>query len=147
MGTNGTGGLPPATARANSGVRVLSKEECLALLRSHRLGRLALSVDDQPHIFPVNYLYEETSVVIRTAPGLKLDHGPLRAVAFEIDDASPNGDWGWSVVVLGPCFDLTDTIDKRSERLLELPVRPWAPGAREHCLSVLARHVSGRAFG
>jgi uncharacterized protein len=143
----------PGTAGARveedpgNGLRVLDDDECIELLTRHRLGRLAFIVEEQAVIFPVNYVYDGTSVVIRTAPGFKLEEAPFRAAAFEIDDANPEGNWGWSVMVQGPCFDVTDAIDERSERLKALPVQPWAPGAREHWLSVLARHISGRAFG
>lgn len=147
MGTErGRGSAHPEVGE-DAELRTLDDEECIVLLRSHCLGRLAFTVDDQPHVFPVNYLFEDKSVVIRTAPGLKLDQAPLRPVAFEIDDASSDGTWGWSVVVEGPCINLTDCVDGWSERLRGLPVQPWAPGARGHWIGVYARRLSGRAFG
>lgn len=128
-------------------LRVLSDEECVDLLKGHHFGRLAFAVDGRATIFPVNYLYDEASVVVRTAPGLKLDEAPLRGAAFEIDDASPDGSWGWSVVVQGPCYDVTSARDHLSERLRQLPLLPWAPGARAHWLRIAADQITGRAFG
>jgi nitroimidazol reductase NimA-like FMN-containing flavoprotein (pyridoxamine 5'-phosphate oxidase superfamily) len=129
------------------GLRVLTYDECVTLLRRHRFGRLALGVQGWPAILPVNYLYDGTSVVIRTAPGAKLDEAPMTAVAFEIDDADRFGHWGWSVLVQGPAFDITMSGDELSEHLRDLPVRPWAPGARDHWLKIAAVRISGRAFG
>ncbi|HLG92130.1 MAG TPA: pyridoxamine 5'-phosphate oxidase family protein [Acidimicrobiales bacterium] len=134
-------------APGQEGLRVLDEEECLARLAAGRLGRLAVAVGDQPHIFPVNYLYQKRSVVVRTAPGLKLEEANLSAVAFEIDEAAEDGSWGWSVVVMGPCLDVSTSLDRLSGELRKLPLQPWAPGAREHWLRIPVRQVSGRAFG
>src|ERR1700694_5054628 len=136
-----------STSAPGDGLRVLSDDECVDLLRRHRFGRVALGIDGWPAILPVNYLYDGTSVVIRTAPGAKLDQAPLTAVAFEIDDADRYGHWGWSVLVQGPAFDVTLSIDELSEHLRELPVRPWAPDARDQWLKVAAVRINGRPFG
>jgi len=56
----------------------------------------------------VNYIFEEPNVVIRTAPGAKLEFAPMTGVAFEVDDAVPGGEWGWSVLVQGPALDITE---------------------------------------
>ena len=129
------------------GMEVLSTEECLALLRSHSFGRLALAVRGAPLILPVNYVFEEPSIVIRTAPGTKLEHAPLTTVAFEVDETSTDGRCGWSVVVQGPAFDITEAIDEYSTALRRLPVEVWAPGEKAHWLKIAARSVTGRCFG
>lgn len=133
--------------RGAATMQTLSTEECLALLQSRHFGRLGFVSDDAPVILPVNYLFEEPSIVIRTGSGAKLDDTPLTMVAFEIDDADPAGTWGWSVMVQGPAFDITDSIDQYSGSLRHLPVDPRAPGEKHHWLKVTARHVSGRLFG
>ena len=65
-------------------------------------------------------------------------------VAFAAD---PAGRWGWSVVVQGPAFDITDSPDEHSIALRRLPVEPWAPEARSHWLRITATTVQGRRFG
>src|SRR6266513_3895225 len=92
----------PSSGPPADGLEVLETSECVRLLESHRVGRIAFAHEDWPLILPVNYVYEEPSVVIRTGPGAKLEDAPMRAVAFEIDDFDPEGTWGWSVVVQGP---------------------------------------------
>jgi nitroimidazol reductase NimA-like FMN-containing flavoprotein (pyridoxamine 5'-phosphate oxidase superfamily) len=126
---------------------VLTNAECELLLRQHRFGRLALSLESWPAILPVNYLYDGSSIVIRTAPGGKLEEGPLTTVAFEIDGADRFGHWGWSVLVQGPLFDITSSADELSDNLRKLPVRPWVPGAHDHWLKLSVVRMSGRAFG
>src|SRR5690349_18234784 len=125
------------------GLRELSEAECRRLLGRHRLGRIAFEIDGCPAILPVNYLFDGNGVVIRTAPGAKLDEATLRNVAFEIDDADRYGHWGWSVLVQGEAFDVTTSIDSVSEQARQLPVRPWAPGAREHWLRVTLTKIAG----
>jgi len=127
---------------------VLDDQECLALLAGHHLGRLGfVSADGWPVILPVNYGFEEPSIVVRTGAGTKLDDIPLTMVAFEVDAADPGGAWGWSVLVQGPAFDITDSVDEYSDSLRHLPVDPRAPGDRPHWLKVSARRLSGRRFG
>jgi nitroimidazol reductase NimA-like FMN-containing flavoprotein (pyridoxamine 5'-phosphate oxidase superfamily) len=149
MTRHGERETPGRSVEADSGgeLRVLREDECASLLRGARLGRLAFAVGGQTSIFPVNYLYDGTSIVMRTAPGFKLQEAPMRAAAFEIDDAGPDGTWGWSVVAQGPCYDISSSMDDISEQLRELPLRPWAPGAREHWLRIAPHQITGRAFG
>jgi nitroimidazol reductase NimA-like FMN-containing flavoprotein (pyridoxamine 5'-phosphate oxidase superfamily) len=129
------------------GLDVLEPWECITLLARHHLGRLAFWGPTWPVVLPVNYVFEEPSLVIRTAPGAKLEWAPARPVAFEVDDADPAGAWGWSVLVQGPAFDITEATGPYSARLRELGVTPWAPGRREHWLKVSAVELSGRRFG
>jgi nitroimidazol reductase NimA-like FMN-containing flavoprotein (pyridoxamine 5'-phosphate oxidase superfamily) len=129
------------------GLELLSNEECRALLTGHHLGRLGLVSDGWPVILPVNYVFEDPSIVVRTGPGTKLDDSPLTNVAFEIDAADPAGAWGWSVLVQGPAFDISDALDELSGALRHLRVEPHAPGDKPHWLKVTARRITGRRFG
>ena len=128
-------------------LEVLTEAACLQLLTDGHLGRLGFLDDGWPVILPVNYVFQEPSIVVRTGPGTKLEDTPLTMVAFEIDAADPEGAWGWSVLVQGPAFDITDSVDEYSDALRRLPVLPRAPGEKPNWLKVSARRVSGRRFG
>jgi nitroimidazol reductase NimA-like FMN-containing flavoprotein (pyridoxamine 5'-phosphate oxidase superfamily) len=127
-------------------IEILSEEECLALLRSHDLGRVALTDHGQPLIFPVNYASDDRAVVFRTAPGMKLSEAPMSRVAFEIDEVDAAAGTAWSVLVQGVAYEITDALDSLSERLRQLVVEPMAPGERHHWVAVMRREVSGRRF-
>lgn len=127
-------------------VEVLSEDECRRLLTGENLGRIAIVVDGRPHIFPVNYAFDEGVVVFRTSPGLKLERGPLTAVAFEVDHVDQASGVAWSVVVQGTAHEITDAIDPLSERLRQLHVHPAAPGERREWMGVYATSISGRRF-
>lgn len=135
-------GLTPASAN----VLTLSQEDCWSLLRSHNLGRLAIVIEGRPRIFPLNYAAGEDTVVFRTEPGAKLQHGPGSAACFEIDDYDQRTSMAWSVTVVGVLKDITDATDERSRGLRRLAVAPVAPGPKLHWLALNADEVSGRSF-
>lgn len=124
----------------------LSEEECLELLRSRRLGRVAVTVRGQPLIFPVNYAADDRAVVFRTAPGMKLSEAPMSRVAFEIDEVDTAAGAAWSVMVRGVAYEITETMDRLSERLRTLVVQPMAPGERRNWVAVMRHEISGRRF-
>jgi nitroimidazol reductase NimA-like FMN-containing flavoprotein (pyridoxamine 5'-phosphate oxidase superfamily) len=138
---------PVESSGASTDLEILEREECLRLLGDHHFGRIAFLGTSWPVILPVNYLFDEPSLLIRTGPGDKLDFAPMAGVAFEVDDADPAGAWGWSVLAQGPAFDITESTDAYSERLRSLAVSPWAPGRRDHWLKISVVSVSGRRFG
>jgi uncharacterized protein len=125
----------------------LDSAQSLRLLRSHHLGRVAFAHESWPVILPVNYAFDEPTIVIRTSPGAKVTSAPFHMAAFEVDDSDPAGRWGWSVLAQGPVFEITDSLDDRSVFLRSLLVTPAAPGRRDRWLAISALHLSGRAFG
>lgn len=86
--------------------RDLGREECLALLARHQVGRLAFSRRDQVDIEPIGYVHDDGWLYGRTQPGTKLEvltHN--RWVAFEVDEVRGPFDWA-SVVVKGGFYVL-----------------------------------------
>ena len=62
------------------------EDSCWGYLDTAEVGRLATSVNDQPEVFPVNYVVDGQSIVFRTAAGSKLeDIVTNNRVAFEAD--------------------------------------------------------------
>lgn len=84
--------------------RDLDREECLALLARHNVGRLALSHRDRVDLMPIHYVHEDGWLYGRTAAGTKLEtvvHN--RWVAFEVDEIRALFDWQ-SVVIKGGLY-------------------------------------------
>jgi len=128
-------------------VEILSDAECVKLLRSHDLGRIAVvDRDVRPLIFPINYFFDEGVVVFRTAPGTKLDLAPGAHVGFEIDSWDTHQGVGWSVLVKGIAHDITQPRGALTGRMRFWPVHPVAPGSREHWVAIRANEISGRRF-
>jgi nitroimidazol reductase NimA-like FMN-containing flavoprotein (pyridoxamine 5'-phosphate oxidase superfamily) len=125
----------------------LSHELCEALLASGSTGRLAVVVDGQPHIVPVNYVADGATIVFRTAPGTVLTESSLRRVAFEVDGIDAGRRSGWSVTVHGYGRDITDALDPESEQLRSLHLDCWAPEGRDRWFKIVPGAVTGRYLG
>jgi nitroimidazol reductase NimA-like FMN-containing flavoprotein (pyridoxamine 5'-phosphate oxidase superfamily) len=92
-----------------NGLEVLSREECLRLLGTAVLGRVAVSTAALPTILPVNFRFDGRQVLIRTGRGTKLDAATRNAVvAFEVDEVDGPFDWR-SVVAHGTVYVLENS--------------------------------------
>jgi nitroimidazol reductase NimA-like FMN-containing flavoprotein (pyridoxamine 5'-phosphate oxidase superfamily) len=125
----------------------LTRERCLDLLRSEEVGRLAVVVGGRPDIMPVNYLLDGDGVVIRTAEGTKLKAASGAPVAFEVDEVDRDGRSGWSVVIHGIAHEIQSLgREELTERLMALPVDPWAGGDKPFLLRIAPLSITGRAI-
>ena len=124
-------------------VTPLTEEESWAQLSSMALGRLAISVSGQPDIFPVNFVVQRRTILIRTAEGTKLAAAMTNGqVAFEVDDH--NVEQAWSVVVKGRAKVLmyADEIAE-AERA---QVIPWTATVKRRFLRITPISITGRRF-
>ena len=125
-----------------AGLEVLDEEECLGLLAGASLGRVGLTIGGIPAIFPVNYCWHDGQVAFCTDPGTKLRRATEHeVVAFEVDQIEPMLRSAWSVLVVGPAREVVDPVVVRLIR--EQRVRPWAPGPRDHVVTIYPAFVSG----
>lgn len=138
--------MSDAEDRSDIGVRqieALSVDDCLALLASATLGRVAFVHDDAPHLVPVNYLLHEGSVVFRTTYGTTLDSVSAGArVAFEVDRIDEQTHAGWSVIIAGKAEEIW--LPEEIEAATRLPITPWAPGDRKHYVRIFPSAITGR---
>lgn len=125
-------------------LEVLSEADCTALLESNHLGRIAVLFDGAPVIFPVNYVYSQGRVGIRTDPGTKLVGAAQGPVAFEIDAVDEGSRTGWSVLVKGTGYDVTDSVDLVSVHVRRFPVDTWVPGAKSRWIRIEPGSITGR---
>jgi nitroimidazol reductase NimA-like FMN-containing flavoprotein (pyridoxamine 5'-phosphate oxidase superfamily) len=127
----------------------LDEAECLRLISSAGVGRLAYVGRYGPTILPVNYAMHEGTIVFRTAHDSPTDED-LRTgiadaeykVAFEIDELDPALREGWSVLVQGAVHHVTSEAERAS--VLEAGVEPWAGGVRELFLRIRPTRITGR---
>ncbi len=123
--------------------RELTRSECFELLANEHLGRVAVTDDRGPVVFPVNFVLDRHTVVFRTEAGTKL-HAASRGsrVCFEVDGTDLAAHTRWSVIVRGEITEVTDRAELA--RLRELPLRVWGPGARNHYVRILPAQLTGR---
>ena len=124
-------------------IDTLSVDECLDLLASASLGRIAFVHEESPHVVPVNYLLHAGTVMFRTSYGTTLDTIAAGArVAFEVDRIDEQTHAGWSVIVSGKAEEIW--LPEEIEAATRLPISPWAPGDRNHYVRIFSSAISGR---
>lgn len=55
------------------------------MLKVRNLGHLSIVIKGWPRIFAVNHAAGEGAILLRTAPGAKLERGLGSAACFEVD--------------------------------------------------------------
>ena len=129
---------------AKAHVQEIGREECLRLLASDQIGRLAVMAGNTPIVTPVNYALDGESVVFRTDPGTKLDHGPRARASFEVDAFDRERRTGWSVVATGRLEEVTHYDATTFDRVRRLAVDPWAGGDKAHWMRLVPDRLTGR---
>ena len=125
-------------------IQSLSSEECLQLLSTGSVGRIAVTRDALPVILPVNYAVDGGSILIRTTEGaiLRAARAGGAVVAFEVDNLDERTMTGWSVLVTGTLREVTAV--SAVLRAEQLPLVPWAGGERRHFVRITPGLLSGR---
>ena len=81
-----------ATRRLRYGT--LERDEIDALLARHNVGRIAYTFRDRVDVEPINYVYRDGWIYLRTGPGSKLTTLARHPwVAFEVDEVDGPFDW------------------------------------------------------
>ena len=131
-----------------SRIEWLDRDDCVRLLATQQVGRLAFVVGGAPEVLPVNYVLDGEAVVFATAAGTKLSFAERGPVAFEVDDTDAATRVGWSVVVRGRAHVVTELDAPGTlERLRALPLSPWAGGERPHLVRIEPTAITGRRVG
>jgi nitroimidazol reductase NimA-like FMN-containing flavoprotein (pyridoxamine 5'-phosphate oxidase superfamily) len=133
------------TTDIKTGMTILEPDLCWNLLRSTEVGRLAVSIMDQPDIFPINFVVDHGTVVFRTAEGTKLAAAVLgRGVAFEADGLDVGAGEAWSVVIKGQAGEVLEMIEVFEAT--DLPLFPWLTSPKPRFVRIVPESITGRSF-
>lgn len=120
-------------------LEILDFEQCTHLLREGSVGCLGLPSVGAPELRPVNFVYDEDGIVIRTGEGQILEAGRCgHAVSFQLFGIDTLEHTGWSVIASGKLSVLPT-----NERTLALPLRPWASGVKDRFVRLSIGQMSG----
>jgi nitroimidazol reductase NimA-like FMN-containing flavoprotein (pyridoxamine 5'-phosphate oxidase superfamily) len=127
----------------------LEEAECLRLIASGGIGRIAYTGLYDLTILPVNYKLMDGAILFRTAQD-SLTVSDLRTaipggeyrVAFEIDDFDHVTREGWSVLVQGPAHHIDDAAELAQAQAVG--VEPWPGGKRDHYIKISPMRITGR---
>lgn len=130
----------------HAGMSVLPYEECLHLLATTPIGRVAFAADGDIVVLPVNYALDGAMIVFRTDAGSKLTAAEqAKTVAFEVDSWDAATHDGWSVIINGKADEVVDA--PTIERFEGLGLRPWAQADRRCWVRIRPDSITGRRVG
>ncbi|MCM3266172.1 pyridoxamine 5'-phosphate oxidase family protein [Streptomyces thermoviolaceus] len=130
----------------NDGFRELERRECLELLATAPVGRIVHTRHALPAVLPVNFaLDDDAAVLVRTSAASELARAVDGAVvALEADEVDAAAHSGWSVVVTGTAFVITDLAHRR--RLAGKVPCSWVPWPEEVVIRIEPELITGRAL-
>ena len=82
----------------------MTQQECTAMLKSARLGRLACVRDNRPYVVPIHFAFGDNFIFSFSLPGKKVEwmrENPH--VCLQVDDVG--GVHGWKSVVVDGLFE------------------------------------------
>jgi len=116
--------------------------ECLSLMGSTSVGRVAFVDEDGPVVLPINYVLDGGTVLFCTSAANTIGrHLDSATVAFEVDEFDDFTQSGWSVLVRGVASFVGPEDLPRDERLRPFP---WPDGVRTLVVRITPVSVSGR---
>jgi nitroimidazol reductase NimA-like FMN-containing flavoprotein (pyridoxamine 5'-phosphate oxidase superfamily) len=124
---------------------ILDRDECMRLLATQQVGRLAVVAGHYPLVVPVNFALDRGIIVFRSNLGVKLDAAQHQNVAFQVDEIDVARRSGWSVLVTGMAEVVTDRhAPDLVERSKALPIEPFDEGVKDQWVRIIPNEVSGR---
>jgi transcriptional regulator with XRE-family HTH domain len=134
------GQRPPGEGPA---LEVLSAAESRGYLGTGGVGRFLFVEARGPVAIPVNYGMLGNDIVFRTSTRAVAPAGSARwRASFEVDHIDEALSEGWSVLVSGDAYVVTEPAELAETR--SLGIAPWAGGERDAYVRIVAREITGR---
>jgi uncharacterized protein len=138
------GGRPDFDDSTERRFEPIGRQQCLDLMESHHLGRIAWQAADLPQILPITYAMHQGSVYFRTLPdGLLAELAKPTSVALEVDELDQQTRSGWSIVLHGHTSAVREP-DELADLWASDSLVPWASGNRTLFIRVRPDTVAGR---
>jgi hypothetical protein len=129
----------PWSTEAETILEELSHQECLDLLATRSVGRIAVAQGRQgPLVVPVNYTLDGETILFRSGYGSKLRGVVVRPVSFEVDSIDDATRTGWSVLARGRAEEIHGRHARGG------PPDAWVPGDKPYLVRITIRTLTGR---
>jgi nitroimidazol reductase NimA-like FMN-containing flavoprotein (pyridoxamine 5'-phosphate oxidase superfamily) len=131
--------------RNDDQLQVLPETECIDLLTTTTVGRVAFVDDAGQQLIPLNFTIVDGEIYFRTEQASTLHQlaDGHDDVAFEVDHHDEVTPVGWNVTVRGRTARVDDP--DLHERVMSSPrLRPWAGGERGVVIHLERRTIAGR---
>jgi nitroimidazol reductase NimA-like FMN-containing flavoprotein (pyridoxamine 5'-phosphate oxidase superfamily)/DNA-binding XRE family transcriptional regulator len=125
----------------------LSRQDCLLLMGSVPIGRVAFVASGPPLVLPVNFTLMGHDIVIQTSAMSHLAELARagRLVSFEVDDVDEPSRLGWSVLCHGPARISTE--DGLHDQVARHLVQSWFGDDRHTVVVITPAEMTGRRIG
>ncbi|HEX5940373.1 MAG TPA: pyridoxamine 5'-phosphate oxidase family protein [Dehalococcoidia bacterium] len=122
----------------------IGRQQCLDLIESHHLGRIAWQAADLPQILPITYAMLQGSIYFRTLPdGLLAELAQPTSVALEVDELDQQTRSGWAIVLHGHSSAVREPAELADLWASDSLV-PWASGNRTLFIRIRPDRLDGR---
>ncbi len=122
-------------------IQELDQDECRELLGVGRFARIAFSKDGRLELLPVNYAYDDGTILIRTTTASGLATIVGTEFVLEADHHDDTYQTGWSVTVRGTAAIATaEQVESFGGRL----PTSWAGGDDGVHIAITTEELSGR---
>jgi hypothetical protein len=139
-----TAGRPDSDDGSERHFDAIGHQQCLDLIESNHVGRIAWQAADRTQILPITYAMHQGSVYFRTLPdGILAELAQPTSVALEVDELDQQTRSGWSIVLHGRTSAVSEPDDLADLWASESLV-PWAVGNRTLFIRIVPESVSGR---
>jgi nitroimidazol reductase NimA-like FMN-containing flavoprotein (pyridoxamine 5'-phosphate oxidase superfamily) len=139
-----TAGRRDSDDRAERHFEAIGRDQCLDLVESNHLGRVAWQAADLLQILPVTYAMHQGSVYFRTTPdGILSELAQPTRVALEVDELDQQTRSGWSIVLHGRTSAVSEP-DALAHLWAADSLVPWAGGNRTLFICIRPDRISGR---
>jgi hypothetical protein len=132
----------PGHAGLHPVLESLTADQCRRHLAAGGVGRIVLSTGSGPVAFPVNFVFTDGAVVLRTSDAMMAKVSGV--VAFEVDHIDEAMSGGWSVLVRGHARRIEDAEERAVAAHLD--VEPWAGEERLNVISIEPFEITGRVI-
>jgi nitroimidazol reductase NimA-like FMN-containing flavoprotein (pyridoxamine 5'-phosphate oxidase superfamily) len=121
---------------------VIDRQECLRLLSTGSIGRIAATAGALPVVVPVSYVAMDGVILLRAIASATLSPALDDAVvAFQVDEYDADHHQGWSVMIQGRAHLLKDEDELRVA--LAQPLAPWGDPDSPFFVAIPCDVVSG----
>ncbi len=136
---------PSSHAQAHGRFRHLGESECLDLLTTTTVGRVAfVDDDDRLQLLPLNFGLIDDRIYFRTAPDSVLASlATPRRVAFGVDHHADVFREGWNVTVRGTTRQVVEPAVIQCVTSWSR-LHPWAKGTRDLVIALDRESAEGR---
>lgn len=126
-------------------LRTLTEHECIELLSTTTVGRVAFVNAAGLQLIPLNFAMIDSEIYFRTATDSILDDlaDGMDDVAFGVDHHSESSRDGWNVTVKGATSRVSDPA-LYAHVMSWSRLHPWAGGQRGVVIHLLITSIEGR---